>query len=70
MRDRRPAPEADAGVPYRPDTENRAARSHEAKRKDRFVRSLVRSAFGRHYWDADLEQELRTQLANSKQRWK
>jgi hypothetical protein len=68
MQDRRPADEADAGVPDPSEAEYGPSR--EAKRRERFARALARSAFGRHYWDDRMQSELRDQMRKSKQRGK
>ena len=65
MQGRRPADQAGAGVQSEADRDYGARR--EAKRRERFARTLARSAFGRHYWDDRLESDLRDQMRKSKQ---
>jgi hypothetical protein len=70
VHDRRTADLAAAGVPRQTEADRVGKNPREGRSNERFARALARSAFGRHYWDDQLEAELRSQLKISKQRQK
>jgi len=45
-----------------------ALRAAEEKRRRRFANAITRAAFGRHYWDDDLDKEFRDVLQKKKRK--